>query len=151
MAEPAQERRLLVVTGAAAADVDALPPLIRKLIEDASEILVVTPILAGGLQWLASDTDRARAEADERLEAVLGQIGSMAPEAHVEGAIGDETPLTAFADAISRFKPDHLLIALRAGDHAAWQERKLVDRVIERFGLPTTVFELDRSGHAPAA
>ena len=43
------------------------------------------------------------------------------------------------------------LIALRAGDHAAWQERKLVDRVIERFGLPTTVFELDRSGHAPPA
>ena len=144
-------RRLLVVTGAAAADVDALPAFVRQLIEDASEVLVVTPILAGGLQWLVSDTDRARAEADERLETVLGHVASVAPAANVEGAIGDETPLTAFADAIVRFRPDHLLIALRAGDHAAWQERRLVDRVIDRFGLPTTVFELDSRGRPAAA
>ena len=151
MPEPAVGRRLLVVTGAAAADVDALPAVVRQLIEDASEVLVVTPILAGGLQWLVSDTDRARAEADERLETVLGHVASVAPAANVEGAIGDETPLTAFADAIVRFRPDHLLIALRAGDHAAWQERRLVDRVIDRFGLPTTVFELDSSGRPAAA
>jgi hypothetical protein len=144
-------KRLLVVTGAAAADVDALPAFVRQLLEEASEVLVVTPILPGGLQWLVSDTDRARAEADERLDTVLGHVASIAPAANLEGAVGDETPLTAFADAIARFRPDHLLIALRAGDHAAWQERRLVDRVIERFGLPTTVFELDSSGKAPPA
>jgi hypothetical protein len=26
------------------------------------------------------------------------------------------------ADAVRRFRPDHILIALRASDHNAWQE-----------------------------
>jgi hypothetical protein len=65
------------------------------------------------------------------------------------GAIGDETPLTAFADAIRTFRPNHILIALRAADHDAWQERNLVDRIRGNFGIPITVFELDRTGHAP--
>jgi hypothetical protein len=58
-----QEMRLLIVTGAAVAEVEELPPAVRSLIESASEILVVTPVLPGRLQWLASDTDRVRYEA----------------------------------------------------------------------------------------
>lgn len=42
-----EETRLLIVTGAAAADVEQLPPLVQSLIESASEILVVTPVLPG--------------------------------------------------------------------------------------------------------
>jgi hypothetical protein len=63
--------------------------------------------------------------------------------------VGDETPLTAFADAIRNFRPDHILIALRAPDHDAWQEHNLVDRILESFGIPITVFELVRIGHSP--
>jgi hypothetical protein len=44
--------RLLVATGAAVADVDALPPLVRRLLDAASDVLVITPILPGGLPWL---------------------------------------------------------------------------------------------------
>ena len=47
----------------------------------------------------------------------------------------------AFEDAIRDFAPDHLLIGLRAG-HSGWQERGLLDRLQERFGLPMTVFAL---------
>jgi hypothetical protein len=43
-----EERRLLIVTGAAAADIEELPPLVRSLIESASEILVVTPYCRAG-------------------------------------------------------------------------------------------------------
>ena len=75
------ETRLLIATGEAAANVDELPPLIRTLIQSASEILVITPILVSRLRWLASDTDRARYEADERLGVVLGHIDALAPEA----------------------------------------------------------------------
>jgi len=39
-----QERRLLIVTGAAVAEVEKLPPPVRSLIEAASEILVVSPV-----------------------------------------------------------------------------------------------------------
>ena len=145
-----QGTRLLVVTGAAVEHVGELPPLVRSLIESASEILVVTPVLPGRLQWLASDTDRVRHEADERLQTVISHLEELAPEAATTGAIGDETPLSAFADAVRRFGPHHILLALRASDHAAWQERGLTDRVREGFHIPLTIFEIDRAGHVPA-
>ncbi len=66
------------------------------------------------------------------------------------GAVGDETPLSAFADALRRFQPDHILLALRASDHAGWQERALTDRVREAFHLPITIFEIDRVGRVPS-
>jgi len=69
-----ENTRLLIATGEAVASVDELPPLVRALIDTASEILVMTPILPGALQWLASDTDKARFEADQRLETILGHV-----------------------------------------------------------------------------
>ncbi len=140
--------RLLIATGEAAASEHELPRLVRVLIESASELLVMTPTLIGRLQWLASDTDRARYEADERLSVVLGQVEALAPAAEIRGRVGDETPFTAFADAIRSFLPDHILIALRSNDHAGWQERGLLDQIRE-FGIPITVFELDRAGRPP--
>jgi hypothetical protein len=140
-------RRLLVATGAAVAEIDELPPLVRGLIDAASDVLVITPILPGGLQWLASDTDRARHEADERLATVLGHMEAM--DVQVEGRVGDETPLTAFDDAVAEFRPDHILIALRSSENAGWQEWGLLDKVRERFRLPVTVFEIGPEGGVP--
>jgi hypothetical protein len=140
--------RLLIATGEAAASEDELPALVRTLIQSASELLVMTPTLISRLQWLASDTDRARFEADERLSTVLGHLETLVPEAGVRGRIGDETPFTAFSDAIRDFRPDHILIALRGSDHSGWQERGLLDQIRE-FGIPITVFELDRAGRPP--
>ena len=139
--------RLLIATGETATSEDELPGLIRALIDSASEVLVMTPVLVSRLQWLASDTDRARYEADERLATLLGQVDALAPEASVRGRVGDETPLTAFSDAIREFSPDHILIALRS-DHSGWQEHGLLDS-IRGFGIPITVFELDRGGRPP--
>jgi hypothetical protein len=133
--------RLLVAAGAAVADVSTLPALVRGLLDAASDILVVTPVLPGRLEWLASDTDRARYEADARLEAVLGQLVEL--ELRAAGRAGDETPLTALDDAVRSFAPDHILIALRGAQDADWQERGLVDQVRRRFGLPVTVFVVE--------
>ena len=66
-----QQTRLLIVTGAAVADVAELPPLVWSLIESASEILVITPVLPGRLQLLVSDTERVGHDADERLRRVM--------------------------------------------------------------------------------
>jgi hypothetical protein len=144
-----QEMRLLIVTGAAVAEVSELPRDVRSLIESASAMLVVTPVLPDRLEWLASDTDRVRYEADERLQTVLGQVEELAPDTVASGTIGDETPLSAFADAVRDFRPDHILLALRAADHSAWQERGLVERVREGFSIPVTSFEIDRAGTVP--
>jgi hypothetical protein len=142
--------RLLIATGEAAASLDELPPLIRSLIETASEIVVVTPVLVSGLQWLASDTDRARYEADERLAAVLGHIEALTPGTPTRAEVGDDTPMTALDDVMRNFRPDHILIALRSSDHDAWQEQGLLDDIRRAFHIPMTVFEIDRAGHVPA-
>jgi hypothetical protein len=132
--------RLLIAAGESASGPDTLPSGIRELIHAAEEILVVTPALPTRLDWLTSDTDRAHRQADERLETVLGQLAELGSEA--SGTVGADDPLLALEDAVSAFAPNHLLIALRAGDRAGWQERGLLDRVQERLTLPMTVFSL---------
>jgi hypothetical protein len=140
-------RRLLIATGAAVADVNEFPPLVRGLLEAASDVFVITPILPGRLQWWVSDTDRARHQADERLNAVLGHMEQM--DLPAAGRVGDETPLTAFDDAVRAFRPDHILVALRSLQHAGWQEKGLADQIRERFRLPLTIFEIDPEGSIP--
>jgi hypothetical protein len=132
--------RLLVVTGGTASDLDEVPPGVRLLIEGAGEILVVAPALPSRMAWLASDTDKTREVADQRLSAVVGQLEDTG--APVEGAVGADDPLLAFEDAIADFHPDHILIALRPSEESGWQERGLIEAVGERFGLPLTVFRI---------
>jgi hypothetical protein len=132
--------RLLIIAGEAATSAERLPRGIRSLIDAAAEIMIVSPTLPGRLDWLASDTDKATERADERLQAVLGQLDEMGAEAR--GRIGADDPLLAFEDAIREFTPDHLLIGLRRKDRSGWQERGLLDRILERFEIPMTVFQL---------
>jgi hypothetical protein len=147
MAQDVSGTRVLLVTEAVVADVSEVPLLARGLMESACDVLVVTPILPTRLQWLASDIDRATHEADERLQAVMGQVGETTSAVRVQGMIGDESPITALNDAVARFQPDHILIGLRAENHDDWQERHLIERIRERFHIPLTVFEIDRRGH----
>jgi hypothetical protein len=137
-------KRLLVLAGAAVADAEELPGSIREAIDAADEVFVVTPTLPTRLEWLVSDTDRARHEADARLDTVLGHLRSQGVEA--EGTTGDETPETAIEDHVRAFQPDHMLLALRSPEHAAWQERGLLARMVEKVSIPMTVFEIDADG-----
>ncbi len=61
--------------------------------------------------------------------------------ADARGEVGADDPLLAFEDAIRQFGPDHLLVALRADDRKRWHERGLLDRIQQRFAVPTTVFQ----------
>jgi hypothetical protein len=80
---------------------------------------------------------------------VLGQL--RATGAQADGRTGDEDILTAFADAVAEFEPDHILVALRSSAHANWQERALIARVRDRFDRPVTTFSLDEQGHVSTA
>jgi hypothetical protein len=135
--------RLLIVAGEAAASVDDLPPVIRRLIEEAEEILVVAPALPSRIDWLTSATDKATEQADARLTVVLGHLDDL--DADARGRAGEDEPIQAFHDAIEQFRPDHILISLRTAPRAGWQERGLLEDVVERFGLPVTVFQVSAS------
>ena len=133
-------KRLLIVAGEAADNADALPFGVRELIEAADEVLVVTPALPTRFEWLASATDKAREQADERLREVLTQIEELGIEP--DGDVGADDPMLAFEDALRDFPADHILVGLRAPDRAGWQERGLLDQLLDRFALPVTVFSL---------
>jgi hypothetical protein len=133
-------KRLLIAAGEAADSADALPYGVRELIDAADEVLVVTPALPTRFEWLASATDKAREQADERLQTVLGQIEELGTDA--SGTVGADDPLLAFEDALATFHADHILVGLRAADRADWQERGLLDQLVRRFGIPVTVFSL---------
>jgi hypothetical protein len=142
-------QRLLVIADAAVANATELPPRVRAVIDAADKVYVVTPSLPGRLAWLASELNKSRHAADERLDAVLGHMHSIG--ARASGTTGDDSTLTALADAIAGFQPDHILVALRSSEHANWQERGLIEHVKERFGLPLTTFAIDPQGHPSTA
>jgi hypothetical protein len=131
---------LLVVAGEAAARAEEIPFGVRELLDAADDIFVLTPSLPTRFEWLASATDAAREKADQRLAAVLGQLGELGREAH--GAVGSDDPVEGIADAVREFEPDHLLIALRPGQAAGWQERGLLDEIQHRLSIPMTVFSV---------
>ena len=135
--------RLLIAAGESASDIEELPLGVRELIDAAEEILVVAPELPSRFEWLASATDKRREQADSRLQAVLGHLEELSGK--VRGEVGADDPMLAFEDAIREFTPDHIVVALRAPDQAGWQERGLLDQLIERFRLPVTAFTLPTS------
>jgi nucleotide-binding universal stress UspA family protein len=142
-------QRLLFVADAAVADVDELPSPVRAVIDAAAELYVLTPPLPGRLAWLADDVDRFRHVADERLDTVLGHLGSIGAQA--SGAARRGSVLTVIADAVAEHGPDHILIALRSSEHANWQERGLLDHVKDRFGVPVSSYAVDAHGHTSTA
>jgi hypothetical protein len=73
--------RLLVAVGAAAESADQIPDGVRLLLDQAEEILVISPALPDRVHWLVSDTDKATSAADERLATVLGHLEQLGNEA----------------------------------------------------------------------
>ena len=142
----ADVKRLLVVAGAAVAELEELPASVRALLDTAQEAFVVTPPLPSRIQWLMSDTDRAHHEADKRLGSVLSQLQSTGVPA--DGSVGDDDPLTLLEDHVRGFDPDHILVALRSAEFADWQEREVSELIASSIGLPLTIFEIDADGRA---
>lgn len=132
--------RLLIAAADGTPTLDELPPSIRLLIEAADEVLVLAPALPDRLEWLASDTDSARREADERLHRVMGKLADA--DAEVKGTVGADDPLQAFGDAITRFSPTHIVIGRRSENRADWQEDGLIEALADRVAIPITVFDV---------
>jgi hypothetical protein len=137
--------KLLIAAGQAASDSGEVPSSVRELISSADEVLVIAPTLPGRFEWLSSATDKAREQADERLQAVLGHVAEVQESGEARGEVGADDPLLAFEDAVREFEPDHILIGLRSAGRFGWEERGLIDQVLGRFGLPVTVFRLSAS------
>jgi hypothetical protein len=97
-----------------------------------ANVLVIAPALNSRLRRWASDEDRARRRAAERLRAYLDQLEKRG--VHAEGRVGDADPLLAIADALAMFPADEIVIAADAAPRA----EQLVRRTQKRFLVPAS-------------
>ena len=139
-------KRLLIISNELVADrPGGVPEVVWKQVRDADEVRVVVPALTSRLQSWVSDIDGAVLEADERMQALVGDITAGGhPGTH--GRVGDEDPLQAVADALADFPADAIIISVHPADEANWRERGLGEKIRARFGLPLTEMLLDRAG-----
>jgi GABA permease len=108
-----------------------------------AEVLVVAPALSGSRlnHWLASDSDRAREAAEQRLEASVAALVEVGLTAR--GLVGDADPLLALDDALRMMDPDEVIISTHTPERSNWLERKVVQQARERYSLPITHVVVD--------
>jgi hypothetical protein len=129
-------RRLLVVPTVPVDDALLEREVRRHGRGEEVEIRIVTPAAhLSPLEWLASDEDRARKEAEE-----VARDASEAVEGagRVEAEVGDTDPLQAIEDALRTFRADELLVVTPPAEDAGWLEEASAKEVFGRFGLPVT-------------
>lgn len=112
------------------------PAAIAALLAAATEIQVLSPSLVGPLSWLTGGVDRARLDADDRLNEMLGRLEGL--EADAAGTRGDELAGTALSDVLDRFAADHVMLIASSSDRL-WQRRKVLDRLLQERGLTVTI------------
>jgi hypothetical protein len=139
-------KKLLIISNELIADrPDSVPEAVWTQVRDADEVRVVVPALTSRLQSWLSDVDGAVVEADSRMQALVGDIGSSGHPG-IRGQVGDEDPLQAVADALADLPADAVIISVHPSDQANWRERRLGEKIRARFGLPLTEMILDRDG-----
>ena len=120
----------------------------RKAAHPRLEVLVVSPSLpASRLQLIASDTDAARHQAQERLERSLAALGRAGIAA--TGVRGDEDPVQAAADALHGFPADEVIVSTLPPGVSRWIERDVVGALRERVRVPVAHVTAAAAGSGP--
>ena len=126
-------RRILVVANETVAGAALRDEIVHRAGESA-EVLVVAPALNSRLRHWTSDEDRARAEAQARLDASLAALAEAGVEA--DGRVGDDDPVQAVDDALRTFPADELIVSTHPPGRSNWLEKDIVRILRERYGCP---------------
>ena len=92
-------------------------------------VRVVAPAHVTPIQWLATDEDAARIEAEGR---VLQTEWALRDEAEVEGEAGEADPVLAVEDALRTFPADEILLVGGGARDGG------VERSLRELGLPVS-------------
>lgn len=107
----------------------ALRRAVAERPDESLAVHVVAPTRVGPLEWLATDEDDARREADTR---ALVAEWTLHDQAEVEGEAGDVDPILAVEDALRSFPADEILIVGGASENGS------LEASLRQFGLPVT-------------
>jgi hypothetical protein len=135
------EKRILVIANETVGG-EPLREMIRQKSEGfREEVLVVSPALNSPLRHWASDEDRARAAAQERLDRSLERLAALGISAR--GEVGDSEPLQAIEDALRTFGADEVILSTHPPGRSNWLEKGVVRAARERFAVPITHVVVD--------
>jgi hypothetical protein len=123
-AAAADPGRLLVLADARCSGELLCATVAARLAGRDAEVLVVAPVLASPLHYLAGDEGAERQEAEARLAAVVTALRRRGLRAH--GRVGDDDPLQAFGDALAAFPAGEALVVSAPESH--WLEAGLFER-----------------------
>jgi hypothetical protein len=93
------------------------------------------------VRTFTSDVDKAREEAQQRLQASLARLREDGINAR--GEVGDGDPLQAMEDALRTFGADEIIISTHPEGRSNWLERGVVTGAKERFAVPITHVVVD--------
>lgn len=133
-------RRLLVVANETAAG-RRLHDEIKRLAAPDAEVKVVAPALSSRIDYLLSNVDKPRAEAQHRLDrslALLAESGIAAT-----GDVGDANPVRAFKDQLAIFQPDAVIVSTHPAERSNWLETRVVEKIRESTALPVEHVTVD--------
>ncbi len=117
-------RRVLVVAGAPLGG-EAL----EEALDGAGELAVLAPVLASRAHHWASDVDRERAEAGERLDASLAWAAAHGLAAR--GEVGD-----GIEDEQRAFGADEVIVVLRAHERRSWLADRMLAQLDRELAVP---------------
>jgi hypothetical protein len=142
--------RLLVVANQTVGGRALLNEIANRGRDHRSEILVVTPALAGSrtAHW-TSDVDEAMELARQRMELSLQALEEAGMRAR--GTVGDSDPNVAIEDALAHFPADEIIISTHPPDRSRWLEHGVVRRAREEIALPLThvIVDLEAEARSP--
>jgi hypothetical protein len=146
---PGGARRVLVLANETVAGRALREEIVHRAGSDA-EVLVVAPALNSRLRHWTSDEDRARADAQARLDASLAALAEAGVAAR--GQVGDDDPLQALEDALRAFGADEIIISTHPPGRSNWLEKGLVRRARELYDCPIAhvVVDVEHERAAPA-
>ena len=115
------------------------------------ELDVLVPILASRSHYWASDLDREREEARERLEASLAWAAEQGFAA--KGEVGDADPLVAIEDELRDFGADEVIVVTHSGERTSWLANRMLGHLARELDVPVREVALggeqDRSALPP--
>lgn len=126
--------RILVVANETVGGMELLAKIRERAAGQDSEVMVVCPAINSRFRHWLSDSDRAYAEAQKRLDASLEALN--AHGLNVRGQVGDGDPLQAIDDALRLFRADEVIISTHPPGRSNWLEKRVVSRALARFSLP---------------
>jgi hypothetical protein len=126
------KRHILVVAGDTLSGDRLLAEL--RAVGDDVELDVLAPVMASRSHHWASDVDRERAEAQQRLDASLAWAKEHAFVAR--GQVGDHDPLVAIEDELRDFGADEVIVLRHPRERASWLADRMLSHLTKALDIP---------------